>query len=219
MEVKLLMGKHHLEMMEYNAAYAMLTCHANTDKLKDEPPSEFLKRAMKVHHDTVLEHIYLTYEVNNLSRACLQELARHRHISLSVESTRHTLKKKFEQKDFSVPEHIPVVSCGDISHLLKDKTQNDVTLDEVLIGFIYTAYIQNPDVPADSICPFGLSAEEERQGRSGVVHFRDRDRYRPQYRQIAVVDRHVHCRSRPALLRCEVLRRRSDRISEDLRHF
>ena len=145
------MGKHHLEMMEYNAAYAMLTCHANTDKLKDEPPSEFLKRAMKVHHDTVLEHIYLTYEVNNLSRACLQELARHRHISLSVESTRHTLKKKFEQKDFSVPEHIPVVSCGDISHLLKDKTQNDVTLDEVLIGFIYTAYIQNPDVPADKL--------------------------------------------------------------------
>ena len=94
MEVKLLMGKHHLEMMEYNAAYAMLTCHANTDKLKDEPPSEFLKRAMKAHHDTVLEHIWLTYEVGDFSRTCLQELARHRHITLSVESTRHTLSKQ-----------------------------------------------------------------------------------------------------------------------------
>jgi len=63
--------------------------------LKSEKPETFLKRAIKAGHESVLEHITLTYEVNNLSRACLQELARHRHISLSVESTRHTLKKIF----------------------------------------------------------------------------------------------------------------------------
>ena len=97
MEVKLLTTPEHLKAMEYNAAYAMLTCHANTDKLQNEPARNFIERAIKAEHGTILEHITLTYEINNLSRACLQELARHRHISLSVESTRHTLKKILEE--------------------------------------------------------------------------------------------------------------------------
>ena len=99
MEVRLLTSKEAIEEMEYNAAYAMLTCHANTDKLQSEEPATFIKRAIKAGHGTILEHITLTFEVNNLSRACLQELARHRHISLSVESTRHTLKKKIRGEE------------------------------------------------------------------------------------------------------------------------
>ena len=94
MEVKLLTTPEHLAAMEFNAAYAMLTCHANTEKLADEAPRPFIEKAIKAGHESILEHITLTYEVTNLSRACLQELARHRHISLSVESTRHTLKDK-----------------------------------------------------------------------------------------------------------------------------
>ena len=94
MKVKLLTTPEHLAAMEYNAAYAMLTCHANTDRLNWEGPDVFIKRAIRAGHESILEHITLTYEVNNLSRTCLQELARHRHISLSVESTRHTLRKK-----------------------------------------------------------------------------------------------------------------------------
>ena len=93
MEVHLM--THYLAVadMEYNAAYAMLTCHANTDKLNTEGSNVFIERAIKVQHDTIIEHINLTFEINWLSRACLQELSRHRHTSLSVESTRHTLKK------------------------------------------------------------------------------------------------------------------------------
>ena len=100
MVVKLLTTFAQISDMERNAAYAMLTCHANTHKLMEEKPEVFVKRAMKLHHDTVLEHIYLTYELNNLSRACLQELARHRHITLSVESTRHTLKAKIFNEEW-----------------------------------------------------------------------------------------------------------------------
>ena len=99
MEVKLLITPEQFSAMEYNAAYAMLICHANTDKLISlisKKSTKFLKRAIKAGHYSVLEHITLTYEVTNLSRACLQELARHRHISLSVESTRHTLKEKIK---------------------------------------------------------------------------------------------------------------------------
>ena len=93
MEVKLLTHEVFIRSMEYNAAYAMLTCHANTEKLQHESPKVFIEKAIKDGHESILEHITLTYEVNDLSRACLQELARHRHISLSVESTRHTLMK------------------------------------------------------------------------------------------------------------------------------
>ena len=97
MEVKLLTTPKHLAAMEFNAAYAMLTCHANTKKLIYEEPRMFFEKAIKAGHESILEHITLTYEITNLSRACLQELARHRHISLSVESTRHTLKGKIKE--------------------------------------------------------------------------------------------------------------------------
>ena len=91
MEVKLLTPKGFLKVMEDTAALAYLTCHANSDK--EYVPHEKLERAIKAGHESVLEHITLTYSVKGLSRACLQELSRHRHISLSVESTRHTLNK------------------------------------------------------------------------------------------------------------------------------
>ena len=92
MKVKLLTSSQTLHDMEYNAALAALTCHANTDK--EFVPSDVLKRRIKENHGSVLEHINLTYSIEGLSRACLQELARHRLISLSVESTRFTLRKQ-----------------------------------------------------------------------------------------------------------------------------
>ncbi len=102
MTVKLLTPPAHIRGMEYNAAYAMLTCHANTNRLEDETPCSFIKKVIKAGHDSILEHITLTYEVKELSRACLQELARHRHISLSVESTRHTIKEKLKTRDVDI---------------------------------------------------------------------------------------------------------------------
>ena len=95
MEVKLLTSPVSLKDMEKFAAIAALTCHANTEKAY--VAREVLERIIKLGHESVLEHITLTYSVKGLSRACLQELARHRHISLSVESTRHTLKKQLKE--------------------------------------------------------------------------------------------------------------------------
>ncbi|MBQ3457195.1 MAG: FAD-dependent thymidylate synthase [Synergistaceae bacterium] len=91
MNVTLLTAPASFKDMENFAALAALTCHANTEK--DYVPHEVLGRIIKAGHESILEHINLTYSVKGLSRACLQELARHRHISLSVESTRHTLRK------------------------------------------------------------------------------------------------------------------------------
>ena len=98
MEVKLLTSPASLKDMEKFAALAYLTCHAHTDK--EYIPREKLERAIKAGHESVLEHITLTFSVKGLSRACLQELARHRHISLSVESTRHTLRKNVNNPEW-----------------------------------------------------------------------------------------------------------------------
>ena len=95
MKVELLTSDTFFKDMENFAALAALTCHANTEKLY--VPHKILGRIIKLGHESILEHITLTYSVEGLSRACLQELARHRHISLSVESTRHTLKKQLKE--------------------------------------------------------------------------------------------------------------------------
>lgn len=55
----------------------------------------------KNKHASTLEHINYTFDIDGISRACLQELARHRHQSLSVKSTRYTLK---ELKNIEFPE-------------------------------------------------------------------------------------------------------------------
>ena len=91
MNVILLTSTESFTDMERFAALAALTCHANTEK--EFIPADVLKRIIKTGHESILEHINLTYSIKGISRACLQELARHRHLSLSVESTRHTLRK------------------------------------------------------------------------------------------------------------------------------
>jgi len=47
----------------------------------------------KNKHASTLEHLNYTFDIDGISRACLQELARHRHASMSVKSTRYTLKE------------------------------------------------------------------------------------------------------------------------------
>jgi len=134
MIVTLLTRPEHLVAMEYNAAFAMLTCHANTDKLENEAPRTFIEKAIKAGHESILEHISLTYSVKDLSRACLQELARHRLLTLSVESTRHTLKKKINDEKW-------------IMNYLNSLDENKRMILQVFLGFAWT----NPDMPADEL--------------------------------------------------------------------
>ncbi len=56
----------------------------------------------KFKHASTLEHVYFNFEIKNISRALLQELARHRIASLSVKSTRYTLKELKEEEKFDV---------------------------------------------------------------------------------------------------------------------
>lgn len=51
-------------------------------------------------HSSTLEHLVYHFYIRGISRACLQELARHRIASLSVKSTRYTLKELRKEPSF-----------------------------------------------------------------------------------------------------------------------
>ena len=149
MEVKLLTPEGFLKVMEDIAAIAYLTCHANVDK--EYVPHEKLERAIKAGHESVLEHITLTYSVKGLSRACLQELARHRLISLSVESTRHTLKKNVladMEKELTLYAPMDIAFPDSSCHVNNKECS---TLGEFLVVLIRDIVENHPDMPNDGL--------------------------------------------------------------------
>lgn len=74
---------------------------APTDDISDED-KEFLSRTIsKYKHGSISEHITYTFSIKGVSRALLQELARHRIASLSVRSSRYTLKELKDEAPFA----------------------------------------------------------------------------------------------------------------------
>lgn len=57
----------------------------------------------KFRHASILEHLNYTFYIDGISRACLQELSRHRHTSPSVKSTRYTLKELMNEEPVMAP--------------------------------------------------------------------------------------------------------------------
>lgn len=84
-------------------AHAIRTCWQSFEKGDEggEKDKELIHRVgNKFKHASTLEHLYYTFYIQGISRACLQELARHRIASLSVKSTRYTLKELKEEESF-----------------------------------------------------------------------------------------------------------------------
>lgn len=70
-----------------------------------------IKRIIESDHTSTLEHLSFSFDIDGLSRAALQELARHRHASLSVKSTRYTLKEIENTDDAWLEDYL--VPSGD----------------------------------------------------------------------------------------------------------
>lgn len=83
-----------------------------TDKI-EEIDRGFLDRILNKHkHGSVAEHLNYNFSIDGISRACLQELARHRHTSLSVKSSRYTLKELRDEKNITEVADKYIVFCG-----------------------------------------------------------------------------------------------------------
>ncbi len=89
-------------------ASAIRTCWQSFDKSDSggEKDRELIDRVgNKFKHASTLEHLVYTFYIKGISRALLQELARHRLASLSVKSTRYTLKELKKEKPFTCKEY------------------------------------------------------------------------------------------------------------------
>jgi thymidylate synthase (FAD) len=86
-------------------ASAIRTCWQSFDKSDNggEKDRELIDRVgNKFKHASTLEHLVYNFYIEGISRALLQELARHRMASLSVKSTRYTLKELKDEAAFEL---------------------------------------------------------------------------------------------------------------------
>ncbi len=97
-----------VELLQHSSlaicATAIRTCWASHDKSDNggEKDRDLIDRVgNKFKHASTLEHLTYTFYISGVSRALLQELARHRMASLSVKSTRYTLKELKDEISFT----------------------------------------------------------------------------------------------------------------------
>lgn len=86
-------------------AKAVRTCWQSQDKSDHggEKDLALIERVgNKFKHASTLEHLVYTFYIKGVSRALLQELARHRMASPSVKSTRYTLKELKGEEVFNI---------------------------------------------------------------------------------------------------------------------
>lgn len=121
-----------------NMKLVKATLHSDT--LVGEKDKELIERiGNKNKHASTLEHLSYSFDIDGISRACLQELARHRHASLSVKSTRYTLKElkkegKVTEDNFQkylVAGHygVDLTNIGTLNYLielLEEGNSNDI---------------------------------------------------------------------------------------------
>ncbi len=135
---------HHTPLE--TCAHAIRTCWQsfdNSDEGGEKDKALINRVGNKYKHASTLEHLVYTFYIQGVSRALLQELARHRMASLSVKSTRYTLKElkncepfledDFESaKKFIVLTQNPMVDSASIKALnnlqeiLKSGISNDI---------------------------------------------------------------------------------------------
>ena len=124
---------------------AIRTCwdsHAKSDNGGEVDKALIDRVGNKFKHASTLEHLNYNFYIKGVSRALLQELARHRIASLSVKSTRYTLKElkniaPFDDKDFErasqflvltgieMVDSASIQALNNLQSILKSDVSND----------------------------------------------------------------------------------------------
>lgn len=83
------------------ADIAICKCYGNEPHSDEDKVKNRINRVANVSkHASVIEHLVYSFDIDGISRACLQELARHRIASYTVKSSRYTLKELRGEKPF-----------------------------------------------------------------------------------------------------------------------
>ncbi len=86
------------------------TCYLSFDKMDDDSNAGFIRRLIKMGHESPLEHAYATFRLSNCSRAMTHQLVRHRLMAVSQQSQRYVDEEGFT---YVVPESMPAEFVDD----------------------------------------------------------------------------------------------------------
>lgn len=124
------------------------TCYNSQSKYTEENAKDFIKSLIKRGHESPLEHASITFDIKGISRACANQLTRHRMASFCQESLRYVKKKDISISDTIIPESIKKNEFAIKEYI---KTIN-------LISNTYNSFIQQGIKPEDarSILPLSF---------------------------------------------------------------
>mgnify|MGYP001612720709 CR=1 FL=1 len=92
------------------------TCYMSLDKMDDNSQAGFIKRLIKMGHESPLEHAYATFRIKNCSRAMTHQLVRHRLMAVSQQSQRYCDEEEFT---YVVPESMPAELVDEFNNDMK----------------------------------------------------------------------------------------------------
>ncbi len=92
------------------------TCYLSFDRIEEDSDAAFIKRLLKMGHESPLEHAYATFRVRNCSRAMTHQLVRHRLMSVSQQSQRYVDEDRFA---YVLPETLPPEHVEDFHQDMK----------------------------------------------------------------------------------------------------
>ena len=76
------------------ADIAICKCYDNEPHSDSEKVKARINRVANVSkHASTIEHLTYSFDIDGISRSCLQQLCRHRVASYTIQSTRYTLSK------------------------------------------------------------------------------------------------------------------------------
>ena len=115
-------------------SHAIRTCWNSFDKSDNggEKDKALIDRVgNKYKHSSTLEHLSFSFYIQGVSRALLQELARHRISSFSVKSTRYTLKElkniePFREDDYNRAEKFILLTGNEQVDIASIKALNNL---------------------------------------------------------------------------------------------
>ena len=89
------------------ADIAICKCYGNEPHSDSEKVKARINRVANVSkHASTIEHLYYNFDIDGISRACLQEVARHRIASYTVKSSRYTLQELKKEELLSYNEDV-----------------------------------------------------------------------------------------------------------------
>lgn len=112
--------------------YSGRTCYLSFNKPnpKTRANKDYIAHILEVGHYSILEHASATLEVTDVSRNLLIELSRHRHISLSVVSSRYVDMTQF---DVIIPPALRTLGAPEKRPLTEDEEERYQDTVEFLI--------------------------------------------------------------------------------------